>query len=168
MTRQEFDTTFKPMCKALNVGINQQQATIFWDEFKAHDYRDLAHACRELSMGNPGYLPKLVFFRDNILAAKEMRLDREKARATKVHEFGSGGMGNDYDLRFGKLCSLNITEIIVKQSDLGARKAKLEIMQALNDPDFDGHTFNWVAPNGMRPQVWLRTEVEKRMPSVVA
>ena len=75
---------------------------------------------------------------------------------------------DDYDHRFGKLCALNITEIIVKQSDLGARKAKMEIMQALNDPDFDGHTFNWVAPNGMRPQVWLRAEVEKRMPSVVA
>ena len=69
---------------------------------------------------------------------------------------------DDYDRRFGKLCALNITEIVVKQSDLGAKQAKMEIMQALNDPDFDGHTFNWVAPNGKRPQAWLRDQVEKR------
>jgi hypothetical protein len=77
MMRQEFDNVFRPMCKALNVSINQDQAKIFWEEFQRHDHRDFAHACRELSMGQPGYLPKLVFFRDNVLAAKEMRQARE-------------------------------------------------------------------------------------------
>jgi hypothetical protein len=77
MTRKEFEQSMTMMCKALGIAINPTQANTFFDEFKHHDTRDFAHACRELSMGQPGYLPKLVFFRDNVVAAKEMRQARE-------------------------------------------------------------------------------------------
>ena len=94
MTKQEFNQSFAPMCKALNKPVNAEQAQVYFDEFQHHDKRDFSHACRELSMGNAGYLPKLVFFRDNVIAAKEMRLEGEKVkREEESSQFWHGGTG---------------------------------------------------------------------------
>ena len=162
MTRDEFQNAMNPMCKALGVKVNRDQADTFFAEFKHHDTRDFAHACRELSMGQPGYLPKLVFFRDNVVAAKEIRQERENSQGMAQIErnLAIGGAGDEWDQRFGRLCLLNIQAIILNHDDKARKeKARTAIVTLLDHPEFNAHTFNWVSRDGQRPQDWLRAQV---------
>jgi len=163
MTKHEFNLAFAPMAKALRVQVNVEQANTFFDEFQRHDKRDFAHACRELSMGNPGYLPKLVFFRDNVLAAKEIREDKAKAAGLKsfAHHLTAGGVGTKEDQLFGKLCLLNILHIVTGQDPAKAQHTKDVIETVLADPGFQAYTFDWISKSGLRPQDWLQAEIDK-------
>ena len=93
MTRPEFNQSFNPLVKALQAKVNVEQAQVFFDEFQHHDKRDFAHACRELSMGNAAYgLPKILFFRDNVITAREMREQAAKGqKEQEASQFWRGG-----------------------------------------------------------------------------
>ena len=82
MTRPEFDKAFFLMAEALGLKgkVPRLQVELFFEEFGKGHASDFLRACKELGMGNAGYLPKLTIFREYIAGAREMRLDQEKKK----------------------------------------------------------------------------------------
>ncbi len=83
MNRKEFDSYFRPMCKALDVAVNHFQADYFFEDFKLTDVGDWKAACAFEAQGPAKKLPYQDHFHAAVIAAKEMRqeqerLDREK------------------------------------------------------------------------------------------
>lgn len=158
MTRQDFDTAFRPMCQALNVKVTSTQADYFYQEFRVADQRDFAHACRELAMGNPGYLPRLDFFRENVAAAKEMRLATEKPRhqihaEQWFHTRPSDPTGPHDDI-FAKCCHA----IITKHKD----EAVVFVEKKLQDDAFRQWLTSWSTKSGLLALDWLHKQIEDK------
>ena len=167
MTRQEFDQAFRPMCQALGVKVNQAQADYFFHEFGRDDPRDFAHACRELAMGNPGYLPKLDFFRSNVVAAKDMRMERERQeRAGRESSFfqwapnkvvSSGDRGDEqYAPIFAKCC------VKLMLSGPEDRAVATQFCEArLHHPGFVAWMQSWETRSGQVALDWLQAQLHK-------
>ena len=80
MIRQEFDRVLRKFADALQVKMANAQADLYWEAYKHYHLDDFSMACNQLGRGTPGKLPSASFFNDNIAAAKEMRLAKEKGQ----------------------------------------------------------------------------------------
>lgn len=157
MTRLEFDRAFLPMVKSLNVKINSVQADYFWAEFGKADPQDFAHACRELAMGNPGYLPKLDLFREYVASAKEMRVVGEKVKRdaqAKRWMKEPPTTGHPLEDRFAKCCHAIFTK--------GHDTASAFVAQQLEDEAFRQWLTSWNTEAGQSAIDWMEGQLEAR------
>ena len=158
MTRTDFDRVFRPMCQALNVKITGTQADYFYAEFSKHDLRDFTHACHELAMGNPGYLPKLPFFRENIEAARGMRLEGEKSQAqaaiTRLIKHGPKPNKDPNEDRWAKCCHALVCH--------DHTTSAAYVREQLADQSFLTWVGSWCTENGTVAKVWLEDQVAQR------
>jgi hypothetical protein len=163
MERQKFENTFRRLTEALAVKLTHQQMVYFWEEFQHRHHEDFVNACRELGMGNPGYLPKLSVFREKVSAMEEIRVAREREqRDREAQRTFAGRVSGEtpMDQLFAKCASLNIRDIVLSKDEHKRALARESIRAVLEDPEFKAHRFTWRTKEGLTPQDWLKQQID--------
>lgn len=115
MTKHDFNHAFAPMCKALNVPVNDTQAGYFWEKFQHHDAGDFAATCSHMAMGNPGWLPKPVPFWEEIIRIRDERLEGVKGqREQETGQFWKGQNLPDEEFAKGKAALTKLKAMLAK------------------------------------------------------
>lgn len=160
MNRGQFDGVFSEMVRRLGAKVTKAQADLYFDEYGAGDLRDFAHACRELAMGNSGYMPKADVFRDYMAAAKEMRLHQESAHRDKLAQnlLHRGGVSQGpMDALFARCCA---------RLTLGEPKdAAAFIEEALKNDAFRVWLESWTTEDRQVALSWLKAKIERKRTS---
>jgi len=162
MTRQEFDQHFKPMAKGLQVQVNPNQATYFWEQYQKVFVADFAAGCQYAARCTPGYLPKPIALDDYINAAREMRLQGEaQKRNTQAQAFFNRQYAHTEDPMerlFGECCLQNLLSITTK-----GQEGNLQVVRdALAQPDFILWANSYKTKDGMTQRLWLEKELIAR------
>lgn len=156
MLRSDFDQIIKPFAEALQVKMTRQQAEYYWLEYQNFDKRDFATACQQLGMGTPGRLPTASFFRDNIVAAMEMRIEREKGQDKRsVRYMLERGPTHEHPMEalFAKCCGAICWHDPVK--------ASMFIRESLKNADFLKWCTEWRTKDGEMANVFLLRHCER-------
>ncbi len=170
MIRYDFDRAFVVMVEALGMKgkVPRAQVDLFFEEFGHHHSADFLAACKELGMGNIGYLPKLAIFRESVAQARERRLDTEKAQrdreAGRMQRVGppSNVSLSPGEALFSACCAQLSMHVMLGQS-ASKRQAALEfIATALQDPEMNEYCDTWRTLNGEHPILWLNGLLEAR------
>lgn len=163
MTLYDFQRVFTPFVKALGVKVNPAQAEYFFKEFKDSHTIDFSRACTELAMGKAKELPDLSLFREYVLGAKEMRLEREKnTQGGGAQQYMIGHHEkqiDEWDELFVKCTSLYLRKVRLGLNAVIAEEAKARIRETLLSKSFSSHKFTWVTPEGLTPQEWLLMKI---------
>lgn len=137
------------MCQALQVKVVGAQADYFFHEFHGADPRDFTHACRELAMGNPGFLPKLTFFRENVVTAREMRLEQERYARKRQDEQAMANLQNPIGQGHGQTLGhteadrlfVNACKVVIFYGRADPPRALKLLDEILADPKLKDHAY---------------------------
>ena len=157
MLRHDFDHILKNFSEALQVKVNRAQAEFYWNAYKHYEKEDFAMACQQLGMGTPGKLPNPNFFGDNIAAAKEMRLAREKGMEKRQVQYmlqhGPKTSDDPMESMWAKCCCALVLH--------EPKKAASFVRGCLSLEKFAQWCESWRTESGEVASMWLACQLER-------